>query len=386
VDVSDAMSVDPVDVAARLIGLGCLSGHEGPMAEAVAGWMNVLGYRDIRTDRLGSVVGVVGPESDEFPLLFDGHMDVVPPAGDWGADPFGGIVRDGRLYGRGATDMKGGLAATLVGVAAAAPELERPVAVSATVLEETVEGVALAEVLDTVQPKAVVICEPTGLGIRVGQRGRAELLLTALGVPAHAASPERGRNPVLSMAAALGRIAAMDLPSDDALGPAIVVPTDTVSDPYPSISLIPSSVTVRFDRRTLLDEKPEDVIDGLLAAAGAPGEEFTARISRDPVTTYTGVEIGAERFLRAWRLDERHPLAMATIAAVEGAALPAQLGVWGFCTNGSESMGARGIPTVGFGPGWPEDAHVVDESVSVDEIRKASEVYRRLAIGVAREA
>jgi putative selenium metabolism hydrolase len=384
--MSEAMNLDPVDVAAPLIGLGCLSGHEGPMANAVAGWMESLGYRDIRTDRLGSVVGVVGPDSDELPLLFDGHMDVVPPAGEWSIDPFGAIVRDGRLFGRGATDMKGGMAATLVGVAAAAPELERSVAVSATVLEETVEGVALAAVLDTLQPKAVVICEPTGLGIRVGQRGRAEVLLTALGVPAHAASPERGRNPVLSMAGALGRIDAMDLPSDDALGPAIVVPTDTISDPYPSISLIPSSVTVRFDRRTVLGEKPPDVIAGLLAAAGAPGEEFSGRITRDPVTTYTGVEIEAERFLHAWRLDERHPLAIAAIAAVEAAGLPAQLGVWGFCTNGSESMGARGIPTVGFGPGRPEDAHVIDESVSVDEVRKAAEVYRRLAIGVAKEA
>jgi putative selenium metabolism hydrolase len=384
--MSGEMKVDPVDVAARLIGLGCLSGQEGPMADAVAQWMEDLGYRDIRRDGLGSVVGLVGPESEELPLLFDGHMDVVPPAGEWSSDPFGAIVREGRLYGRGATDMKGGLAGTLVGVAAAAPELERPVAVSATVLEETVEGVALAAVLDTLQPKAVVICEPTGLEIRVGQRGRAELLLTALGVPAHAASPERGRNPVLSMAAALGRIATMDLPSDDVLGPAIIVPTDTVSDPYPSISLIPSSVTVRFDRRTLLGEEPEDVLAGLLSAAGAPGEEFTARISNDPVTTYTGVEIEAERFLRGWRLDERHPLAIATVAAVEGAGLPARLGVWGFCTNGSESMGARGIPTVGFGPGWPEDAHVVDESVSVDEVGKAAEVYRGIAIGVAKEA
>jgi putative selenium metabolism hydrolase len=385
-DMSGATNVDPVEVAARLIGLGCLSGGEGPMADAVAQWMEDLGYRDIRRDDLGSVVGLVGPHANELPLLFDGHMDVVPPAGEWSADPFDAVVRDGRLYGRGATDMKGGLAAALVGVAAAAPELERSVAISATVLEETVEGIALAAVLDTLQPKAVVICEPTGLEIRVGQRGRAELLLTAVGVPAHAASPERGRNPVLSMAAALGRIAAMDLPSDDELGPAIVVPTDTVSDPYPSISLIPSSVTVRFDRRTLLGEKPEDVIAGLLAAAGSPGEEFTARISRDPVTTYTGVEIEAERFLPAWRLDERDPLAVATIAAVEGAGLPATLGFWGFCTNGSESMGARGIPTVGFGPGWPEDAHVVDESVSVDEIKKASEVYRGIAIGVARRA
>jgi putative selenium metabolism hydrolase len=381
------VTVDPVELAAALIRMPCLSGQEGPIAEAVASWMGELGYRDIRRDVFGSVVGIVGPAVDAVPLLFDGHMDVVPPVGEWTVDPFGPVVRDGRLYGRGATDMKGGLAAALVGVAAAAPDLAKPVAVSATVLEETIEGLALGAVLDDVGPEAVVICEPTGLGIRVGQRGRAELLLTAHGIPAHAASPERGRNPINLMAEALQRVSSMALPSDDVLGPAIVVPTDVVSDPYPSISLIPSSVTVRFDRRTLLDEGLDEVIAGLLeGASGGDTDAFSVRITTDAVETYTGERLQARRFLPAWRLDEEHPLTAALVAAVEGAGMPVEIGVWGFCTNGSESMGVRGIPTIGFGPGWPEDAHVIDESVAVDEVRKAAEVYRRLAVTYTGEA
>jgi acetylornithine deacetylase/succinyl-diaminopimelate desuccinylase-like protein len=65
--------------------------------------------------------------------------------------------------------------------------------------------------------------------------------------------------------------------------------------------------------------------------------------------------------------------------------VPVEIGVWGFCTNGSESMGVRGIPTVGFGPGSPEDAHIVDESVFVDDVSTATEVYRRLATAYAGE-
>lgn len=381
------MTVDPVELAAALIRVPCLSGQEGPMADAVASWMGELGYRDIRRDALGSVVGIVGPAGDAVPLLFDGHMDVVPPVGEWTVDPFDPVVRDGRLYGRGATDMKGGLAAALVGVAAASPDLAKPVAVSATVLEEIVEGLALGAVLDEVGPEAVVICEPTGLGIRIGQRGRAELLLTAHGIPAHAASPERGRNPITLIARALERVGSMALPTDDVLGPAIVVSTDVVSDPYPSISLIPSSVTVRFDRRTLLDEGLDEVIAGLLeAASGGDTDAFSVQVTTDAVETYTGERLNARRFLPAWRLDEKHPLAVALVAAVEGAGVPVEIGVWGFCTNGSESMGVRGIPTIGFGPGWPEDAHVIDESVAVDEVRRAAEVYRRLAAAYAGEA
>jgi putative selenium metabolism hydrolase len=302
-------------------------------------------------------------------------------------DPFDPVIRQGRLYGRGATDMKGGLAAALVGVAAAGAELTRPVAVSATVLEETIEGVALGAVLDAVHPSAVVICEPTGLGIRIGQRGRAEVLLTAHGIPAHAASPERGRNPITLMSGALGRIDAMTLPADPQLGPAIIVATDVVSDPYPSISLIPSSVTARFDRRTLLREGPDDVVAGLLeVVSNGDPDLFSARITTDEVQTYTGERLEPRRFLPAWRLDEHHPLVAALTMAVDAAGLPAEIGVWGFCTNGSESMGARGIPTIGFGPGRPEEAHIIDESVSVDEIRQATDVYRRLAAAYTGEA
>ena len=211
------------------------------------------------------------PLAAASPIGFLKRAGFAPDVLDISVDPFDPVIRQGRLYGRGATDMKGGLAAALVGVAAAGADLARPVAVSATVLEETIEGVALGAVLDAVNPSAVVICEPTGLGIRIAQRGRAELLLTAHGIPAHAASPERGRNPITLMAGALDRIGSMTLPTDAVLGPAMIVVTDIVSDPYPSISLIPSSVTSRFDRRILLGEEPGDVVAGLLEVVSGGG-------------------------------------------------------------------------------------------------------------------
>ena len=77
----------------------------------------------------------------------------------------------------------------IVGVGAAAARLGRPVAVSSTVLEETIEGVALGEVLDLVEPDAVVICEPSSLQVKTAQRGRIEITLEARGVPTHAAHP-----------------------------------------------------------------------------------------------------------------------------------------------------------------------------------------------------
>jgi putative selenium metabolism hydrolase len=376
--------MDPVDLTARLIQVPSLSGEEAEVADLVEATMNELGYRDVARDGLGTVRGIVGPADGRVRLLFDGHMDVVPPAGTWNVDPFGGEVRDGRIWGRGATDMKGGLAAAMCGVASAATVLARPVAVSASVLEETVEGVALAAVLDELDPEGVVICEPSGLEARVGQRGRAEILLTTHGIPAHAASPERGQNPITMMATALEKISRMELPSDPVLGEAIIVVTDIVSDPYPSISLIPSAVTARFDRRTLLEEREQDVVAQVRSVAGDGDEgSISVTVTEDEVLAYTGKRVLAHRFLPAWKLGPGHLLAASLEEAIAASGIVPSVGVWGFCTNGSESAGVRGIPTVGFGAGRAEEAHIIDESVSVAEVRTAAEIYRRLAVTYA---
>jgi acetylornithine deacetylase/succinyl-diaminopimelate desuccinylase-like protein len=181
--------LDAVELAGRLISIPGLSGAEANVADEVERAMTLAGYRDVFRDPLGSVIGVAGPDTAAPALLFDGHMDVVPAVGAWTMDPFRPVVRDGRLYGRGATDMKAGLAAAIAGVAAAAAagRLRRPVAVSATVMEETIEGVALARVLDDLRPEAVVICEASDLAVQVGQRGRAELIVTVTGLAALAA-------------------------------------------------------------------------------------------------------------------------------------------------------------------------------------------------------
>ena len=134
------MSFDEIELTQKLVQTPGLSGAEGEVADRVEDAMNALGFCSVFRDALGNVIGFIGPEAETTALLFDAHMDVVPAAGEWRMDPFGGEIMDGRLYGRGSTDTKGGLAAAICGAAAAAKSgrLSRQVAVSATVLEETV--------------------------------------------------------------------------------------------------------------------------------------------------------------------------------------------------------------------------------------------------------
>jgi acetylornithine deacetylase/succinyl-diaminopimelate desuccinylase-like protein len=134
--------MDAVELTQRLVRIPGVSGREGEVADAVEAAMNELGFREVLRDPYGAVVGLVGPEGAPTKLLFDGHMDVVPVIGTWSVDPFGGEIRGGRLWGRGSTDMKGGLAAAICGVAEAARDgaLTGQAAVSATVLEEVMEA------------------------------------------------------------------------------------------------------------------------------------------------------------------------------------------------------------------------------------------------------
>lgn len=377
------MLSDVVTLTQDMVRVPSLSGDEARVAELVAARMRAAGFTDVRTDRNGSVLGLVGPEDAEVALLFDGHLDVVPVVGEWRFDPFGATIHEGRLYGRGSTDMKGGVAAAICGVAAAAREgkLKRRVGVSASVLEEVIEGHALGSVLDLCEPAAVVICEPSKLEVRTGQKGRLELQLTLHGKPAHAASPHLGVNPLHAAARALLALDALTLPTDPVLGRALLVPTDIVSSPYPSISMIPSATTIRFDRRTLSGESADDVLGEVRACLAAHGiQDYTLTITDDAVQTFTGLEARPSRWLPAWSQPADAPLVTQAFDALTRAGVTPRAGSWPFCTNGSESAGRRRIPTIGLGPGNEEDAHTIDESIALDQLEAAKAVYKQLTL------
>lgn len=380
---------NPVSLTQALVRVEGPSGAEADVADCVEGSMRAVGLRGVHRDEVGNVVGFAGPHEGTAALLFDAHMDVVPVMGAWSVAPFGGEISNGRVWGRGATDMKGALGAVICGVGEAqrSGRLRRQVAVSASVLEETVEGLALGAVLERLRPEKVVICEPSSLSIKYGQRGRIEILVDVTGRPAHAAHPERGKNPLLLAAAALPAIGAMQLPSDPELGAAIMVPTDIISIPYPSISSIPPSLTIRYDRRTVTGETAGSVLTALRSTLAAiDAEAFGVRISSAAVKSYTGHVLQGERDLAPWVGKTRAPLAEAAAASLRAAGREVRYGVYAFCTNGSESAGRRNIPTIGLGPGAEADAHTVDESVSIEELMQAAVTYRELCMRIAGDA
>jgi putative selenium metabolism hydrolase len=302
-------------------------------------------------------------------------VGVTDPAA-WSADP-AGEVRDGRLYGRGSTDMKGPLGAVLHGLAAAGLERGR-VVVSATIAEEMVEGFATVVVARRVRPDVAVICEPSNRTVIVGQRGRAELIVEVQGKPSHSSRPDLGVNAVEAMADVLRALRDVELPAPHPqLGPAILVPTEIVSRPFPALSVVPDRCTATFDRRTLPGEREEDLVEPLRATAQAAadvhGALVTVTIGRDRFDAYTGAPIEARNLADAWYTGPDGPLARAALDAVGGHA-----GHWQFCTNGSGTT-SLGIPTIGFGPGDETLAHRVDEYIELAELHAGARDYAALA-------
>jgi putative selenium metabolism hydrolase len=360
--------------ALRLVGTPSPSGAEGAVAELVRAEMERLGYA-VEVDALGNVIGTL--DGGDGPcVLFDAHMDTVgvTDPGEWSADP-AGEVRDGRLYGRGAMDMKGPLAAVVHGAAAA--DTGGRVVVSASIAEEMIEGFATVDVARRVRPDVAVICEATARRVAIGQRGRAELIVEVRGRPTHSSRPELGVNAVEAMADVLAAARLIELPEHEALGRAILVPTDIVSRPFPALSVVPDLCTVTFDRRTLPGETEDDVLEPLRAAveaaAGALGATGTVTIGVDRFESYSGAPVEAPNFAPAWFTDPEQEPARTALAA-----LGAEPHNWAFCTNGSGTA-ALGIPTLGYGPGDESLAHRVDEHIELDELHAGAEGYATLA-------
>ena len=178
-------SWDVVRLTQALVRLPTLSCEELPAIRLLQDVMIELGYDDVRVDDVGNLIGIIGGGQPGC-IVLDGHLDVVP-AGDetrWTRPPFGGRIEGDLIFGRGATDMKGAVAAMVLAGGRLRKDdrtSRQTVCVSCSVAEELIEGLAFGSVCDAMRPSAVIIGEPTSLTLAIGQRGRAELCVQTIG-------------------------------------------------------------------------------------------------------------------------------------------------------------------------------------------------------------
>ena len=371
-----------IQLCQALLRLPSTSGQEEAVARHLAATMESLGYDRVEIDRYGSVVGTIQGRRPGKTVLLDGHIDTVPVPHpeQWTHDPFGGEIVGDRIYGRGASDMKGSVAAMVSAAARFARDTGRDfagkVAVSCTVHEECFEGIAPLEVIRSHRPDFVIVGEATSTTLKIGQRGRAEVVVETEGVTCHSSNPEKGINAVYHMCALIDEIRNIQPPTHPMLGKGILELTDIVSSPYPGASVVPGLCRATFDRRTLVGETEASVLAPIEAAIHRvqkriPQLKARAYLARGSEKCWTGDTLTAKRFFPAWAMEEDHELVQKALAGLRQAGIDAPLSHFSFCTNGSGFCGEAGIPTVGFGPSLESLAHVVDEYIEIDQLTRA---------------
>lgn len=362
------------------------SGEEAAVAEVAKRAFGELGYDDVFVDDYGNIVGQIRGSRPGKSILFDGHLDTVPvpDPSPWKHDPFGGELEEGRIYGRGASDMKGAVSAMISAVGFFAADTKKDFAgniyVAGVVHEECFEGIAARLVGRRVNPDYVVIGEASELNLKRGQRGRAEVVVETFGKPAHSANPDAGVNAVYKMAELIGRIRGIETPQQETLGKGILELTDIKSSPYPGASVVPDYCRATYDRRLLVGETREAVLRPIVAlidemARQDPQFAAKAGFASGSEKCYTGACIAGERFFPGWLYGEQDEFVQAALAGLKEAGLAPGLTHYSFCTNGSHYAGEAGIKTIGFGPSRENLAHTIDEYIEVDQLLKATAGY-----------
>ncbi|MBO1703097.1 M20 family metallopeptidase [Eubacterium callanderi] len=374
-----------------LIEIPSLSGEEGEAAVFIQNALDQIGVTP-KVDEAGNVYGVIN--CGEGPVvLLNGHLDVVPEGSleAWKPySPFKAAVESDVLIGRGASDLKAGLAAQFFAFKRikqaldTGASLKGKVIFSAVVHEEAAEMLGMQYLIDhTLEGEKIdlcVLCEPSSGRVALGHRGKVELVVKTMGKTAHSSQPKQGINALEKMLPVMQYIfkeMPKTLKGHPVLGDNSVTITDCIVWPGAQ-SIIPDECEISIDRRYSPDETLEDVVCQLKAVLDDFAEkdpEFKAEVH--PRTycekTYTGYTCEVNKYHPPWATDQQIPVVKKALDALENAGQKPECFYWKFGTDGGYTAGLRGIPTIGYSHAEEKWAHQPKEQVKISQMMKTIE-------------
>ncbi len=378
----------------RMIQTPSLPGEEGNVAALIRAEMGRLGYDEVWTDDWGNVVGLWRGRGAGRSVMFNGHMDHVDPGNlaDWPYPPYEGRIHDGRLWGRGAADMKGPLAAMIHAVGALAHERIRPPGdlYVAAVVQEEVGGLGAQKLVQTVCSDCAVVGEATSNHLARGHRGRIELVVQVRGRSVHASVPHQGVNPHAVLARFIQRLESLSLAADETFGHSTVAPTLYFTDQR-SANVVPGQARLHLDWRNIPGETADDVLAQLepvldACLAEVKGSQGELQLHTRHLRTYTGQSASFPDVFPSFGLAADDPWVQKGQQVLAGAlSRPVDVIVWRFATDGGHLM-AAGMPTIGFGPAEARTVHTVFEHVPVEMLAEGMLGYMALALELGEEA
>ena len=370
--------IDPIELSRELIAFNTIN-PPGKELRCIRHLQTILARAGLQTslqefsaDRANLIAKIGGAGGSKAPLCFTGHVDTVPLGNaPWSVDPFAGEIIDGKIYGRGSTDMKCGVAAFVAAIGNMAEQLQNTsgVVLVITAGEEIgCEGafhLAKAGLLG--RAGAIVVAEPTSNAALVGHKGALWLQLTFKGVTAHGSMPHLGDNAAFKAARAISALENFQF--NVAAHPCLGSPTLNVGTVRAGLNVnsVPDLAEIGIDIRSIPGLEHSRIQEHLKAELG------------DDVLIEPIVDVPA-----VWT-DPKSPWlaeVYAIVRDVTGEDAGAEPRTAPYFTDASALTPAFGNPpTVILGPGEAAKAHQTDEYCFVQRVREASNIYSRLAAG-----
>jgi putative selenium metabolism hydrolase len=354
--------------------------------------METIGYENIQIDGMGNLIGRIG--SGKMILAIEGHADTVEVGNQdkWEFDPFKGKIENDIIFGRGAGDQKGGVAASIY-IGKILNELTIPenltIYIVVSVQEEVYEGLNWRYIIqeDKILPDMVILTEPSGLRIVNNQRGRADLKVKTTGISSHGAAPDLGENAIYKIVPIVLDIQNMNrnLPLDPPFGKACISVTD-IGSTSPAVNAIADSATIHIDRRLTKDDTEESIIEDLTSLLSVEEAKADVFIPEITYKSPSGQKYPIKAFYPSWHTEEGSSIMKTALSAYQKQfGESAKLAYWSFSTNGAAIKGIFDIPTIGFGPGFEKFAHTTDDQVPVEHLVKALEFYTSFIMTLSSE-
>lgn len=380
--MSEARAGDPVALARALVRTPSVNpaleddgAGEGQVSEICAelleGWGLATRMYEVAAGRPNVVAHLPG---DGPTLLLNGHLDTVG-VGGMTIEPFGATLRDGRLWGRGACDMKSGVAALMSATFRLSRASVRPNIVVALTADEENASLGMAELVGSgVSADFAIDCEPTELSVMPAHKGFAWLRARFHGRAAHGSRPELGIDAIRHAARFFTQLDAhaeelRQRPPHPLLGHASFH-AGTIRGGA-AASVYPDYCELVIERRTLPGEGVPDAV--------APFKAVLAALEAEEPQLVADLEVILER--PGTEVEQESPWVQALLTAVGEVGLERRVRGMSAWVDAAY-LNEAGIPAVCFGPGSIEQAHTADEWVEVDQIHSCASVLERFALAL----
>jgi succinyl-diaminopimelate desuccinylase len=306
------VTLNALDLTQELIRRRSLTPDDDGCQALIAARIARLGFR-CETIQCGAVTNLWARRGTGGPLIcFAGHTDVVPtgPLSAWHSDPFAPAIRDGRLYGRGAADMKSSIAAFIVAVEAFVAEREKHAGSIALLITSDEEGPSVdgtVRVVERLKERGeridfCVVGEPSSVNvlgdmIKNGRRGSLSGKLTVRGVQGHIAYPHLVRNPILLLAPALAELTAIQWDSGNGHFPATSFQVSNIHAGTGANNVVPGSLDMDFNFRFSTESTAQSLKDRMDAILAKHGLDYSIEwhLSGNPFLTERGELVAAVR-------------------------------------------------------------------------------------------